>query len=77
MMTKRWRLVCHSCGKKYPEGTAFNIDHADCCKSPNLHVHNLEEPCERCEDSTQDGRRTQRQFTTRRLKELVLEKEQP
>lgn len=43
-----WRLICHSCGHKYPAGTAVSTTNADCCKKPKLHLHNTDFPCDRC-----------------------------
>lgn len=72
---KRWRLVCHSCGEKYPEGTAIPCK-PDCCKEPQIHIHDVDQPCERCEDPAVrkivDEHNSS--FVTRRLTELVLEK---
>lgn len=45
-----WRLVCHSCGHKYPKGTAVSITNADCCESPKIHLHNTDFPCDSCAD---------------------------
>ena len=38
---KPWKLVCHTCQHEWPEGVAFNINHASCCKEPEIHVHSL------------------------------------
>lgn len=43
MLNHDWRLVCHSCGEKYPVGTAMPLRAADCCETPRLHVHSLED----------------------------------
>ena len=48
--TKRWRLVCHACGKKYPECAAVSVRNADCCPKPNIHLHDMEQPCEQCDE---------------------------
>ena len=36
---RSWRLVCHTCGHKWPRATAINVNKADCCTSPNIHIH--------------------------------------
>jgi len=49
----RWRLVCHACGFKFEEGLAFNVKDAPCCSEPEIHVHNILEPCRWCDSGTE------------------------
>lgn len=48
---RRWRLVCHRCGFRYPPLAAG----AGCCEAPELHVHNLASPCTRCAEDEKAG----------------------
>ena len=44
----RWRLVCHSCRTMWAVNTAYNPHQLHCCNRKELHVHNIDEPCEVC-----------------------------
>ena len=50
-----WCLVCHSCKKIWPSDTAISVRHADCCADPDLHVHDLNRPCDLCKSSGEEG----------------------
>lgn len=44
----RTRNVCHACGFKYPIGGAG----AGCCLAPEIHIHNVDWPCDLCREET-------------------------
>ena len=44
---RRARNVCHACGFKYPIESASVFD---CCPDPEVHVHNISQPCDWCRD---------------------------
>ena len=56
---KTERLVCHNCKHKYPIDTLVSTTNADCCNKPDLHLHNVDKPCELCEkDNDQEEKYT-------------------
>jgi hypothetical protein len=50
----RWRIVCHTCNMKYPECAGVSAEYANCCGNPELHIHDMEEPCSWCEEPAKD-----------------------
>jgi hypothetical protein len=47
MIDARHRIVCHTCGNIFPEGTVGKHDCLPGCEA-DLHIHDISKPCALC-----------------------------